>query len=197
MFAVARDGVLPLSGWIGQVDTQGQPRNAVTVIFIFAAALLCTILPSQVAFTSLVSAGAVPTIAAYGLIALLRLFITPDRFQSSRFRLGKYAKPFYICAAVFNALVFAVRVCLAVMIIQADLDPRLISLRSFSRLLRRRSTSSVIISARRNSIRTDDIMQAVVIFGVISIFAFLSWYFTPEDKWLRQDQILKAMEIVD
>lgn len=117
VFAVARDGVLPLSGWIGQVDRQGQPRNAVTVIFIFAAAILCTILPSQVAFTSLVSAGAVPTIAAYGLIALLRLFMTPDRFQSSRFRLGRYAKPFYVCAAAFNALIFAVSICLAVVIV--------------------------------------------------------------------------------
>ncbi|KAG2147931.1 hypothetical protein DEU56DRAFT_753202 [Suillus clintonianus] len=109
VFAVARDGVLPMSRWIGTIDSKGQPRNAVTVIYIFAAILLCTILPSQVAFTSLVSAGAVPTIAAYGLIALLRLTMTPDRFQSSHFRLGKYAKPFYICAVLFNALVFAVR----------------------------------------------------------------------------------------
>ena len=118
VFAVARDGVLPLSGWIGRVDAQGQPRNAVTVIFIFAAALLCTILPSQVAFTSLVSAGAAPTIAAYGLIALLRLFLTPNQFQSSRFRLGKYAKLFYVCAAAFNALIFAVRLCLAMMLVR-------------------------------------------------------------------------------
>lgn len=117
MFAVARDGVLPLSGWIGQVDAQGQPRNAVTVIFIFSAAILCTILPSQVAFTSLVSASGVPTIAAYGLIALLRLFMTPDRFQSSRFKLGRYAKPFYVCAVAFNALIFAVSVCVAVMVV--------------------------------------------------------------------------------
>ncbi|KAG2150323.1 uncharacterized protein EDB93DRAFT_1103543 [Suillus bovinus] len=107
VFAVARDGVLPLSGWIGAVDSKGQPRNAVTVIYIFGAIILCTIIPSQVAFTSLVSAGAVPTIAAYGLIALLRLTVTPDCFQSSHFKLGKYAKPFYVCAVLFNALVFA------------------------------------------------------------------------------------------
>jgi len=37
--------------------------------------------------------------------------------------------------------------------------------------------------------------KSIVIFGAISIFAFLSWYFTPEDKWLRKDQILKALEI--
>lgn len=110
VFAVARDGVLPMSGWISKVTADGQPQNAVTVIFIFAAALLCTILPSQVAFTSLVSAGGVPTIAAYGLIALLRLTVTPNDFQSSHFRLGAFAKPFYACAAVFNGLVFAVMI---------------------------------------------------------------------------------------
>ena len=90
------------------MDSEGQPKNAVTVIYIFAAALLCTILPSQVAFTSLVSAGGIPTIAAYGLIAILRLIMTPDDFQSSYFRLGKFAKPFYICTFLFNGLVFAV-----------------------------------------------------------------------------------------
>jgi translation initiation factor 5B len=108
VYAVARDGVLPLSSWISKVTADGQPLNAVTVIFVFAAALLCTILPSQVAFTSLVSAGAVPTMSAYGLIALLRLTFTPDDFQSSHFRLGRLAKPFYACAVLFNALVFAV-----------------------------------------------------------------------------------------
>jgi len=110
VFAVARDGVLPLSSWIGKVSADGQPRNAVTIMFVFAALILCTILPSQVAFTSLISAGGIPTIAAYGLIALLRLTMTPNHFQSSHFRLGRFAKPFYLCAVLFNALVFAVMV---------------------------------------------------------------------------------------
>jgi amino acid transporter len=109
IFAVARDGVLPLSSWIGRVNADGQPRNAVTVMFVFAAVLLCSILPSQVAFTSLISAGGVPTIAAYGLIALLRLTMTPDAFKSSRFHLGRWARPMYLCAVLFNGLVFSVR----------------------------------------------------------------------------------------
>jgi translation initiation factor 5B len=108
VFAVARDGVLPGSKWISQVTSDGQPRNAVTVMFLFGAAILCTILPSQVAFTSLVSAGAVPTIAAYGLIALLRLTMTPNSFKSSSFKLGKFRKPFYLAAALFNGLVLVV-----------------------------------------------------------------------------------------
>lgn len=108
IYAVARDGVLPLSGWIGQVDSSKQPRNAVTVMFIFGACILCTILPSQVAFTSLISAGGIPTTAAYGLIALLRLTMTPNDFKSSHFYLGRWRKLFYISTILFNGLIFAV-----------------------------------------------------------------------------------------
>jgi translation initiation factor 5B len=109
VFAVARDGVFPLSGWISRVDADGQPKNAVTIIFIFAATLLLSILPSQVAFTSLTSAGAVPTIAAYGLIALLRLTLTPHSFKTSHFYLGRWARPMYLSTVLFNGLIFAVR----------------------------------------------------------------------------------------
>ncbi|KZV94012.1 amino acid transporter [Exidia glandulosa HHB12029] len=110
IFAVARDGVLPGSKWIGQVTADGQPRNAVTVMYVFGAVLLCSILPSEVAFFSLISAGGVPTIAAYGLIALLRLTMTPDEFKTSKFALGRWAKPFYACAVLFNALVFSTQI---------------------------------------------------------------------------------------
>lgn len=68
IWAVARDGVLPLSCWISKVDRNRNPKNAVTVMLAVAALLLCTILPSPVAFTSLVSAAGVPTITAYALI---------------------------------------------------------------------------------------------------------------------------------
>ncbi|GJJ07777.1 hypothetical protein Clacol_001982 [Clathrus columnatus] len=108
VFAVARDGVLPGSQWIGRVTEDGQPRNAVTVMFVFGAAILCTILPSQVAFTSLVSAGAVPTIAAYALIPLLRLTMTPNSFRSTHFNLGRFRKLYYLAAFVFNTFVLAV-----------------------------------------------------------------------------------------
>lgn len=79
-------------------------------MYIIGAAILCTILPSQVAFTSLVSAGVVLIISSYGVIALLRLLMTPDSFQSSHFRLGRFAKPFYVSAVLFNGLIFAVRI---------------------------------------------------------------------------------------
>lgn len=97
-----------MSKWIGQVDSTGQPRNAVTVIYVFGAVLLCTILPSRVAFFSLVSAGGVPTIAAYGLLALLRLTMTPNNFKSSYFYLGRFRKLLYLSAVIWNALIVAV-----------------------------------------------------------------------------------------
>jgi len=162
VFAVARDGVLPMSYWIGQVDSQGQPKNAVTVIYIFAAALLCTILPSQVAFTSLISAGAVPTIAAYGLIALLRLTMTPNNFKSSYFNLGRYAKPFYVSAILFNALIVA-----------------------------------VMLSPFEFPVTADTFNFACVIFGAITLFGVLTWYFTPEEKWLRREHVIQAIQAAD
>jgi translation initiation factor 5B len=97
-----------MSGWLSQVDASGQPRQAVTLVYLFAAVILCSILPSAVAFTSLVSAGGVPTIAAYGLISLLRLTMTPNGFKNSAFYLGKHRRVFYLVAVLFNALIFAV-----------------------------------------------------------------------------------------
>ena len=106
VYAIARDGTLPQSKWVANVTNQN-PRNAVIVVYLFAAILLCTILPSQVAFTSLVSAGGAPMIAAYGLIALLRLTMTRDKFTNGSFRLGAFRIPFYVVAIIFNGIVFA------------------------------------------------------------------------------------------
>jgi len=159
VFAVARDGVLPMSGWVGKVDSSRQPRNAVTVMFIFGAFILCTILPSQVAFTSLVSAGGIPTTAAYGLIALLRLTMTPDDFKSSHFYLGKWRKPFYLSAVLFNGLVFACQV-----------------------------------SPFFFPVTAETFNFASVIFGAVTIFGLLSWYFVPESRWLRRDIVMKGLQ---
>ncbi|KAI0062014.1 amino acid transporter [Artomyces pyxidatus] len=158
IYAVARDGVLPLSWWIGKINKDGQPQNAVTVMFIFGAILLCSILPSEVAFTSLVSAGSVPTIASYGIIALLRLTMTPHTFKSSHFYLGKFARPIYFISVVWNALVVA-----------------------------------AMISPFYFPVNAQSFNFACVIFGTVTIFAVLSWWFTPPEKWLRQEQIELAL----
>ena len=73
IFAVARDGVLPMSEWIAQVNSAGQPTNAITVVYVLVAITLCAMLPSQVAFLSLVSASTLLLIASYSLICFLWL----------------------------------------------------------------------------------------------------------------------------
>lgn len=109
IFAIARDGALPFASWVSQVTPSGHPRNAGTLLGIFSAALLCVIIPSAAAFTSLLSAGVVPLMASYGLIALLRLIMTPNAFKNTKFPLGKARKWMYAVSAIFNAILFAVR----------------------------------------------------------------------------------------
>ncbi|KAM0188237.1 hypothetical protein ACHAPI_010726 [Fusarium lateritium] len=107
VFAVARDGVLPWSGWVSKV-VAGQPRNAVLVVWGVAAIITCTILPSAVAFTSLVSAAGVPSAAAYGLISLSRLLLTPKNFPKPAWSLGRWSKPFQVIAVFWNGWVVAI-----------------------------------------------------------------------------------------
>ncbi|RAH49254.1 putative amino acid permease [Aspergillus brunneoviolaceus CBS 621.78] len=107
VFAVARDGVLPFSHWVSRVKN-GQPRNAVIVVWGVAALISCTLLPSDVAFTSLVSAAGVPSAAAYGLICLGRLLCTPDRFPKPEWSLGRLSKPFQFIGVFWNAWVVAI-----------------------------------------------------------------------------------------
>ena len=102
IWAVARDGVLPFSGWISQVSAKKEPKNAIIVMHGVAAALLCTILPSAVAFTSLISAAAVPTITAYALVAFGRCFITPHNFKHAAFSLGRWSRPLTFIALIWN-----------------------------------------------------------------------------------------------
>ncbi|KUL81485.1 hypothetical protein ZTR_09396 [Talaromyces verruculosus] len=107
VFAVARDGVLPFSSWTSRI-VDGQPRNAVIVVWVVSSIITCTILPSSVAFTSLVSAAGVPSAAAYGLISFGRLFFTPKNFPKPAWSLGCLSKPFQAISIVWNAWVVAV-----------------------------------------------------------------------------------------
>ncbi|GAA5869803.1 hypothetical protein JCM1840_007641 [Sporobolomyces johnsonii] len=108
VFAIARDGILPGSSWIGKVDKNGQPKNAIIFIGTIAAVLLCTILPSSVAFTSLISCGALPTIAAYALIPALRLIFTRGDFANAKWSNGRWSVPFCIISVIFNTFLLAV-----------------------------------------------------------------------------------------
>lgn len=104
---MARDGVLPYSEWVSRVNN-GQPKNAVIVVWVVAAIVTCSILPSGVAFTSLVSAAGVPSAAAYGLICLGRVFLTPNKFPHPQWSLGRFSRPFQIIAIFWNGWVVAV-----------------------------------------------------------------------------------------
>ncbi|KAM5437322.1 hypothetical protein McanMca71_001066 [Microsporum canis] len=108
VFAVARDGVLPFSSWVSRVSPSGQPYNAIKVVWGVAALVTCTILPSNVAFTSLVSAAGVPSAAAYGLICFGRVFLTPKKFPKPRWSLGALSKPFQIIGIFWNGWVVAI-----------------------------------------------------------------------------------------
>lgn len=39
--------------------------------------------------------------------------------------------------------------------------------------------------------------KAPVIFGAVTIFGILSWYFIPAEKWLRREQVLHALEATE
>ncbi|KAF3480047.1 amino acid permease [Arthroderma uncinatum] len=108
VFAVARDGVLPFSSWVSRVSPSGQPYNAIKVVWGVASLVTCTILPSSVAFTSLVSAAGVPSAAAYGLICFGRVFLTPKKFPKPRWSLGAFSRPFQIIGIFWNGWVVAI-----------------------------------------------------------------------------------------
>ncbi|KDQ12509.1 hypothetical protein BOTBODRAFT_417470 [Botryobasidium botryosum FD-172 SS1] len=154
IFAIARDGALPFSEWVGRVSSSGRPQNAVLVMYFCCALLICTILPSTAAFTSLLSGGIAPLVASYGLIALLRLTMTPTDFKMSRFPLGRASTLFYFGSAAFNAWLFAVNV----------------------------APYSFPVAAETFNF-------ACVIFGTVTILGFLSFWFTPADRWLRSEQM--------
>jgi translation initiation factor 5B len=39
--------------------------------------------------------------------------------------------------------------------------------------------------------------KASVIFGAVTIFGIMSWYFIPEEKWLSREQVLQALHAAD
>ncbi|KAJ0331251.1 hypothetical protein COL5a_002788 [Colletotrichum fioriniae] len=157
VFAVARDGVLPWSPWVAKV-VDGQPRNAVLVVWGVASLITCTILPSSVAFTSLVSAAGVPSAAAYGLICLCRLFLTPKQFPKPAWSLGRLSKPFQAIAVLWNGWVVA-----------------------------------VLFSPYAFPVEASTLNYAPVIMGIVTIFAILSWWFIPAERWLPSQRIQETL----
>lgn len=157
IWAVARDGVLPFSGWISAVSNKKQPRNAITIMLVFSALLLCTILPSPVAFSSLISASGVPTITSYALISFGRAFVTPHQFKNAKWSLGRWSRPMNIIAFFWNTYL-----------------------------------AGVLFSPLYFPVTAAGFNYSPVIFGAITIFALLSWWLVPEEKWLPTARLRKA-----
>lgn len=158
VFAVARDGVLPFSGWVSQVSN-GQPKNAVIVVWVVSAIITCTILPSSTAFTSLVSAAGVPSAAAYGLICLSRLLFTPKTFPKPRWSLGKLSKPFQFVAVFWNGWVVA-----------------------------------ILFSPYEFPVTGENLNYAPVIMAIVTIFAIVSYFIIPAERWLPSHRIQQTLE---
>jgi len=152
--------VLPFSGWISQVSKNKEPRNAVTVMLVVASLLLCTILPSAVAFSSLVSAAAVPTITAYALICFGRCFLTPHDFKHARWSLGRWSRPLTFISLVWNLYLAA-----------------------------------ILFSPIEFPVTSGTFNYSCVIFGAITIFGLITYWTTPEDKWLPAARLGKLREI--
>ncbi|KAK6427821.1 hypothetical protein LTR81_000165 [Elasticomyces elasticus] len=160
IWAVARDGVLPFSGWISQVSAKKEPKNAIIVMHVVASLLLCTILASPVAFSSLVSAAGVPTITAYALIAFGRFFITPRKFQHSPWSLGKWTRPMTLIALVWNLYL-----------------------------------ACILFSPLYFPVTGSTFNYSPVIFGAITIFGLLTYWFTPEEQWLPAARLGKVHQL--
>ncbi|KAG8986330.1 hypothetical protein FRB94_010216 [Tulasnella sp. JGI-2019a] len=154
IFAIARDGALPFSSWVATVTPNGRPQNAVTVVFVCTALLLCVILPSASAFTSLMSGVTVPFIASYGIVALFRLFVTPNEFRNTKFPLGRARRLLYAISVLFNGMAFV-----------------------------------VTVSPFTFPVTAANLNFGGVIFGAITIFGLLSYWFTPEERWLPREKI--------
>lgn len=108
VFAVARDGVFPFSDVLSRVSKSKQPHNAVTFIATIAALLLCTQLPSQVAFMSLISTSAAGSIAAYGLVGIGRAFITRKTFRPGFWDMGRFGTVAAVVTFIWNGFAFSV-----------------------------------------------------------------------------------------
>lgn len=157
VFAVARDGVLPFSPWVAKV-VDGQPRNAVLVVWGVSSIITCTILPSSVAFTSLVSAAGVPSAAAYGLISIGRLFCTPKNFPKPAWSLGRWSKPFHAISILWNGWVVA-----------------------------------ILFSPYEFPVDGSTLNYAPVIMAIVTIFALVSWWVIPAEKWFPSERIQETL----
>lgn len=166
--------MLPFSSWVSKVY-DGQPRNAVIVVWSVAALVTCTILPSNVAFTSLVSAAGVPSAAAYGLICLARLLCTPKRFPTPKWSLGRWSKPFQFIGVLWNGWVVAVL-----------FSPYMFPVSG--------QTLNCKFILSFCSPATLNLLDAPIIMAGVTVLALISYFVMPESAWLPNDRITQFID---
>jgi hypothetical protein len=181
--------------------------SAVTVFAVFGAVLLCVILPSPVAFTSLVSAGGIrelcrlctprsqpmlihspvrspccfkATISAYALIAFLRFFFTPEEFAHTKFSLGPFRKLFYLITG--SVPILNCRVC-------GRLADTFAAYRTWNVLLFAICSSPFFFPFTGPTFNF-----AIVIWAAVTIFGVGIYLVTPPEKWLKQEIISKMSD---
>lgn len=164
-YAIARDGVLPFSGWIAAVDNKSkQPKNAITFVCAVAAVLLCSILPSSYAFQSLVSIAAVPTVTAWSLVSGGQFFFHEENKKhmiKPKFSLGVFSKPFQLISFVWNTYLTA-----------------------------------ILLSPLEYPVTSQNFNYAPVVFTIITLFALVSYWVIPEEKWFNVRNHLKDVDSV-
>ncbi|CEQ40513.1 SPOSA6832_02158 [Sporobolomyces salmonicolor] len=185
VFAIARDGILPGSSWIGKVDKNGQPKNAIIFIGAIAAILLCTILPSSVAFTSLIS---LPVVVAEGgngltLRSSRRLIFTRGDFANAKWSNGRWSVPFCIISVIFNSTLALSHRKVAE---ECSLTPFAFFLSAF--LL------AVLLSPLEFPVNAQNMNFACAIFGGVTIFGLISYWIVPEEKWLAARQVRQMLD---
>jgi len=196
LFAVARDGMLPRLKWMAQVSSSRQPINTINASYFLVAAILCTMLPSQVAFFSILSSCTLLLIASYGLISLLRLTMTPNKFKSFYFYLSRFRKLFYLSSVLWNTFLVAVSDCSNWrmsdgLYVYSGLNFAII-FPCHCRNLQFCKFSDELIQTDVSVLPT-----GCVIFLGVTILAILSWYFIPAERWVFCKQTIQVLHAMD
>ncbi|KAI8608884.1 amino acid/polyamine transporter I [Chytriomyces sp. MP71] len=99
-FAFSRDGALPGSKWLHQLNPNQVPLRATMVIVLIDSLILVPSLFSAVLYTAINSFGVIGTYLAYLVPILLRV-LRADKFPRGPFSLGSYGVPIAIVGILF------------------------------------------------------------------------------------------------
>ncbi|XP_073388875.1 amino-acid permease BAT1 homolog isoform X2 [Physcomitrium patens] len=113
VYAFSRDGAMPFSRCLHQVNRREVPLNAVWVSSIIAFCMALTSLGSLVAFQAMVSIATIGLYISYALPILFRVTIARKSFHRGPFNLGRYGE-FVGWVAVLWVALITVLFCLPV-----------------------------------------------------------------------------------